>query len=141
MIRRPPRSTRTDTRFPYTTLFRSFFPALLTYGSLFYIVDIEAMKMGLKGLPVRQMRPATMTLLRTVMGIAGFIVLCGLVYYGLGWMKGAFGAAASPIAAVLVAAAYVALVAFRAKQPDLRSAVRSGGTECVKTGNYRWWRS
>src|SRR3546814_2207784 len=25
MIRRPPRSTRTDTRFPYTTLFRSGF--------------------------------------------------------------------------------------------------------------------
>src|SRR3546814_7756749 len=27
MIRRPPRSTRTDTLFPYTTLFRSFPPA------------------------------------------------------------------------------------------------------------------
>src|SRR3546814_9132633 len=26
MIRRPPRSTRTDTLFPYTTLFRSFRP-------------------------------------------------------------------------------------------------------------------
>src|SRR3546814_4539998 len=26
MIRRPPRSTRTDTLFPYTTLFRSWFP-------------------------------------------------------------------------------------------------------------------
>src|SRR3546814_3522256 len=26
MIRRPPRSTRTDTLFPYTTLFRSFMP-------------------------------------------------------------------------------------------------------------------
>src|SRR3546814_6146585 len=26
MIRRPPRSTRTDTLFPYTTLFRSCFP-------------------------------------------------------------------------------------------------------------------
>src|SRR3546814_13592270 len=25
MIRRPPRSTRTDTRFPYTTLFRSYY--------------------------------------------------------------------------------------------------------------------
>src|SRR3546814_13094585 len=25
MIRRPPRSTRTDTLFPYTTVFRSFF--------------------------------------------------------------------------------------------------------------------
>src|SRR3546814_4791715 len=29
MIRRPPRSTRTDTLFPYTTLFRSFFAAFL----------------------------------------------------------------------------------------------------------------
>src|SRR3546814_8215346 len=28
MIRRPPRSTRTDTLFPYTTLFRSFFGAI-----------------------------------------------------------------------------------------------------------------
>src|SRR3546814_5212735 len=28
MIRRPPRSTRTDTLFPYTTLFRSPLPAL-----------------------------------------------------------------------------------------------------------------
>src|SRR3546814_10571567 len=28
MIRRPPRSTRTDTLFPYTTLFRSFYAEL-----------------------------------------------------------------------------------------------------------------
>src|SRR3546814_19025898 len=30
MIRRPPRSTLTDTLFPYTTLFRSFFTGILT---------------------------------------------------------------------------------------------------------------
>src|SRR3546814_7308709 len=30
MIRRPPRSTRTDTLFPYTTLFRSTQPEMLT---------------------------------------------------------------------------------------------------------------
>src|SRR3546814_14426199 len=29
MIRRPPRSTRTDTLFPYTTLFRSFLMAVV----------------------------------------------------------------------------------------------------------------
>src|SRR3546814_4668225 len=29
MLRRPPRSTRTDTLFPYTTLFRSFDPGAL----------------------------------------------------------------------------------------------------------------
>src|SRR3546814_10906306 len=32
MIRRPPRSTRTDTRFPYTTLFRSQLLALFPNG-------------------------------------------------------------------------------------------------------------
>src|SRR3546814_5447771 len=32
MIRRPPRSTRTDTLFPYTTLFRSLLAAMLLDG-------------------------------------------------------------------------------------------------------------
>src|SRR3546814_10073472 len=32
MIRRPPRSTRTDTLFPYTTLFRSTFYAFSSYA-------------------------------------------------------------------------------------------------------------
>src|SRR3546814_2057498 len=32
MIRRPPRSTRTDTLFPYTTLFRSLVVHLLNVG-------------------------------------------------------------------------------------------------------------
>src|SRR3546814_6848964 len=34
MIRRPPRSTRTDTRFPYTTLFRSIVHARLRHRAL-----------------------------------------------------------------------------------------------------------
>src|SRR3546814_2304154 len=39
MIRRPPRSTRTDTLFPYTTLFRSLAPSLVVHpqtGELVY---------------------------------------------------------------------------------------------------------
>src|SRR3546814_12085211 len=34
MIRRPPRSTRTDTLFPYTTLFRSLSGVLVAAGAL-----------------------------------------------------------------------------------------------------------
>src|SRR3546814_2653660 len=34
MIRRPPRSTRTDTLFPYTTLFRSNFRSKLAPGAI-----------------------------------------------------------------------------------------------------------
>src|SRR3546814_20509670 len=38
MIRRPPRSTRTDTLFPYTTLFRSYI------GDLVQRTEMELMK-------------------------------------------------------------------------------------------------
>src|SRR3546814_9165999 len=41
MIRRPPRSTRTDTLFPYTTLFRSLGEALGLNGG-----EIGALKIG-----------------------------------------------------------------------------------------------
>src|SRR3546814_8507639 len=39
MIRRPPRSTRTDTLFPYTTLFRSRFEKSRIKGSLLQYVE------------------------------------------------------------------------------------------------------
>src|SRR3546814_19749485 len=45
MIRRPPRSTRTDTLFPYTTLFRSIFmftAPLLTAGVPVNLPDSRA---------------------------------------------------------------------------------------------------
>src|SRR3546814_4158490 len=43
MIRRPPRSTRTDTLFPYTTLFRSYLmsPPLVVAYALAGTMDID----------------------------------------------------------------------------------------------------
>src|SRR3546814_10039977 len=38
MIRRPPRSTRTDTLFPYTTLFRSFAMALVVEQDRLHLI-------------------------------------------------------------------------------------------------------
>src|SRR3546814_8695631 len=50
MIRRPPRSTRTDTLFPYTTLFRSTVRALKMHGGVAKDAlgneDVEALKKG-----------------------------------------------------------------------------------------------
>src|SRR3546814_3811867 len=43
MIRRPPRSTRTDTLFPYTTLFRSLLPLAGDYGSFVVIMGLFMM--------------------------------------------------------------------------------------------------
>src|SRR3546814_10406897 len=72
MIRRPPRSTRTDTLFPYTTLFRS-----LGYASLFVFLFSRALlHRWLRHLaPVGRM--ALINYLgHTVVGIA--------VFYGIG---------------------------------------------------------
>src|SRR3546814_3537875 len=42
MIRRPPRSTRTDTLFPYTTLFRSCAHAIHDFAHLLHTADASA---------------------------------------------------------------------------------------------------
>src|SRR3546814_8353316 len=46
MVRRPPRSTRTDTLFPYTTLFRSFLLQLLLAGAQLFS---ECAHIGFRG--------------------------------------------------------------------------------------------
>src|SRR3546814_9739168 len=56
MIRRPPRSTRTDTLFPYTTLFRSVAPDDLAQRRKGLIDDGEGLAAGL---PDRRQRIVT----------------------------------------------------------------------------------
>src|SRR3546814_10878623 len=55
MIRRPPRSTRTDTLFPYTTLFRSAFG---WRGAFLVTAALTVLLFGLSWLAIRD-RPAT----------------------------------------------------------------------------------
>src|SRR3546814_3345274 len=44
MIRRPPRSTRTDTLFPYTTLFRSKAALSVAYGAGLRVSEVAHLK-------------------------------------------------------------------------------------------------
>src|SRR3546814_9333179 len=60
MIRRPPRSTRTDTLFPYTTLFRSLKAAV-----------VESQERLAKGLPSAS--PGTKTILETIAEKSDFV--------------------------------------------------------------------
>jgi TRAP transporter 4TM/12TM fusion protein len=97
----------------------AFLPAIVTYLSLFYIVHLEAVKAGLEGLPRIRRRSWAESVIGAGMTVAGFVILAGAVYYGIGWTKAAFGAAATWLIAAATFAAYVALIAYRARYPDL----------------------
>jgi TRAP transporter 4TM/12TM fusion protein len=99
----------------------AFLPALISYIALVYIVHLEAMKADMQGLP-RAYEPGPI-MQRLIMFVFGVVVLCAIsfaVYYGIGWIRPAFGPAASWIIGVGLVVAYVALVAFGARYPELK---------------------
>jgi TRAP transporter 4TM/12TM fusion protein len=97
----------------------AFLPAFLTYGALFYIVDIEAAKLGLRGLPRSASTPFHYALLRGLMTVCGIIILSGVVYWGVGWTKDVFGDAAAWLLGIVLIAAYLGLLRYKANHPDL----------------------
>src|SRR6266704_6240392 len=96
----------------------AFLPAFLTYGALFYIVDIEAAKLGLRGLPRSAKASLRYDLLRGLMTVCGIIILSGIVYWGVGWTKDVFGDAAAWLLGIVLIATYVGLIRYNANHPD-----------------------
>ncbi|GAM55469.1 fused permease component [Vibrio ishigakensis] len=114
-------------------------PALISYVALIYIVHLEACKAGMQGLPRRHNPTLLQSMLSFTGTILGLCIISAAVYYGIGWTKDVFGAAATPIVAVALLLAYVALVRISSKfrhhaemDPDLNEIPEPGPT--VKSG-------
>src|SRR3546814_20451795 len=73
MIRRPPRSTRTDTLFPYTTLFRSARITALLADASYQQDIIDAISRPAEGKPWSVYRPLFLTAARIADGRAFMI--------------------------------------------------------------------
>ncbi|MCP4363499.1 MAG: TRAP transporter permease, partial [Chloroflexi bacterium] len=97
----------------------AFLPAIISYIALVYIVHLEACKLRLK----RMQKPITKTITQKLLGfvfaILFMIIMGGVTYYGLGWIKTVAGGAAIYIVAVLLSVVYVLLIAFACKVPEL----------------------
>jgi TRAP transporter 4TM/12TM fusion protein len=105
---------------PYSQVIKhAFLPALISYIALFYIVHLEALKAGLTGLPRRSDATPMQRLLSFAMTVAGFIVLAGIVYYGIGWLKVVLGDGAIWVVGIGLLAAYVGLMWIASRQPML----------------------
>jgi len=94
-------------------------PAVISYIALFYIVHLEALKAGIKGLPPRKGTSALGRLGGILMTLAGLVIFANGVYYALGWLKDLFPHAALWIVLALLAVIYVALLRVVAAEPDL----------------------
>ena len=106
---------------PYSEIIKhAFLPALISYIALFYIVHLEALKAGLTGLPRRSQATPTQRLVTFAGTVAGFVVLSGIVYWGIGWIKVVAGDAAIWFVAALLLAAYLALMWVGSRQPELK---------------------
>ena len=97
----------------------AFLPAVISYIALVYIVHLEACKLNLQGLPRRRPSNLVRSLISFVVTILTLIVLSGVVYYGLGWIKDVAGEATPWITTVLLVLAYLGLVKYACGVPEL----------------------
>jgi TRAP transporter 4TM/12TM fusion protein len=105
---------------PYPEICKhAFLPAILSYIALFYIVHLEALKLGMKPLVRRTERTAREKLYGWALGISGTIAVCCIVYFVAEGTKRAFGDAAPWMLGLLLAATYVWSVRVAARCPDL----------------------
>ncbi|MDJ0830543.1 MAG: TRAP transporter permease [Desulfobacterales bacterium] len=100
----------------------AFLPAIISYVALVYIVHLEACKMGLRGMEKPVTKTMTQKLLAFVMTFLFMIIMGGITYYGIGWIKTVAGEATIYIVSILLLAAYLVLLAFACKVPELDSS-------------------
>ncbi|MEE4379839.1 MAG: TRAP transporter permease [Candidatus Competibacteraceae bacterium] len=97
----------------------AFLPALISYIALVYIVHLEAMKAGMQGLPRATQSTLAQRLLAFVSVFLGMIILTAVVYYGIGWTRTVFGTGALWIVGTLMLAAYLGLLWYGSRYPEL----------------------
>ena len=105
---------------PYSEIVKhAFLPAILSYIGLFYIVHLEALKLGMQPMVKRAPRPWRDKALRLGLDISGTIIVVGALYYLFSGIRAALGAAAPWATAAAFAVLYFISARMAAKNPDL----------------------
>jgi TRAP transporter 4TM/12TM fusion protein len=94
-------------------------PAVLSYISLFYIVHLEAMKLGLEPFARLRERTRRQAMLAWGLGVSGTIVVLCVIYFVARAVQNAAGDAAPWILGFGLAALYIASIRVAARCPDL----------------------
>ena len=105
---------------PYSEIIKhAVLPAVLSYLGLFYIVHLEALKLGMQPMVQRAPRTWQDRLLRLGLGVSGSIIVVAVLYYLFEALKAGLGAAAPYAIAAVLLALYLVAVRAAARSPDL----------------------
>jgi len=105
---------------PYSEIIKhAALPAVISYMALFYIVHLEALKYDLQPL-MRDRQPTWRErVLGWALGLSGTLVAFAAIYYAITGVQYVAGDAAGWALAVLAGVAYVVLMAYSSRYPDL----------------------
>jgi len=108
---------------PYADVVKhAFLPAVISYISLFYIVHLEAAKIGAVPIGAGPSHPMKARLLRFGLGAAGSIIILSVIFYLLQTIVALAGEFSGWLVAGLLLALYIGSISIAARQPDLNSA-------------------
>ncbi len=97
----------------------AFLPAVISYIALIYIVHLEALKAGMKGMP----RPYKMNRMGKMIGVLSVVVVLGFLTWVLppiiAYIKGAAGEYTMTAIMAMIGVSYVGLVYYSSRVPDL----------------------
>ncbi len=105
---------------PYSEIVKNaILPATLSYIGLFYIVHLEALKLGMQPILRREPRSWKAALISTGLGLSGTVVVMGVLYWVLEAAKRFMGDATPWVVGAIVLVLYLFSVWAASKSPDL----------------------
>lgn len=105
---------------PYIEVIKhAFLPAIISYIALLYMVHLEALKSGMQALKKPIKRTPAQGLIVFGITVTSIIILAGVIYYSVAWMKDIFGKDASIVLGVVLIIAYVWLLHYACQVPEL----------------------
>lgn len=120
----------------------AFIPAFISYAALLYIVHLEALKMGQEPLKKVHTRSFWHRTLFSLITICSIILLSGVVYVSIGWLKTLLEDKAVYVVSSLLFSLYIYLIWYASKFPDLdinelsnnKDTVIEPASKTLKTG-------
>jgi TRAP transporter 4TM/12TM fusion protein len=105
---------------PYSDVVKhALLPAVLSYIGLFYIVHLEALKLGMNPMIRRESRSWRDRFIRVGLGVSGSIIVIAALYYLFEGIQALLGAAAPYAIGLVAVLLYIASVRAAARSPDL----------------------